>query len=65
VINLSDSDIQLVKEVLINVQKTYNTMLALQAMNRIEQVLHITSKQEPVNFLYTVLADYNNLASKL
>jgi uncharacterized RDD family membrane protein YckC len=65
VINLSDSDIQLVKEVLINVQKTYNTMLALQAMNRIEQVLHITSKQEPVNFLYTVLADYNHLASKL
>lgn len=65
VINLSDSDIQLVKEVLINVQRSKNTMLALQAMNKIEQVLHITSKQEPVNFLYTVLADYNNLASRL
>ncbi len=65
VINLSDRDIQLVKEVLINVQKTRNTMLALQAMNRIEQVLHITSKQEPVSFLYSVLSDYNNLASKL
>lgn len=65
VINLSDSDIQLVKEVLINVQKTRNTMLALQAMNRIEQVLHITSKQDPVSFLYSVLSDYNNLASKL
>jgi uncharacterized RDD family membrane protein YckC len=65
VINLSDSDMQLVKEVLINVQRSGNTMLALQMMNKIEQVLHITGKQEPVNFLYTVLADYNNLASKL
>jgi uncharacterized RDD family membrane protein YckC len=65
VVNLSDSDIQLVKEVLINVQRSGNTMLALQAMNKIEQVLQITSKQEPSNFLYTILADYNNLASKL
>jgi uncharacterized RDD family membrane protein YckC len=65
VVNLSDRDIQLVKEVLINVQRTRNTMLALQAMNRIEQVLNITSKQDPVSFLYSVLSDYNNLASKL
>lgn len=65
VVNLRDSDMQLVKEVLINVQKTGNTMLSLQTMNKIEQVLHITSKHEPTAFLYTILSDYNHLASKL
>lgn len=65
VVNLSDKDMQLVKEVLINVRRSGNTMLALQTMNKIEQVLNITSRQEPVDFLFTILADYNKLASKL
>jgi uncharacterized RDD family membrane protein YckC len=65
VVNLRDSDMQLVKEVLINVQKTGNTMLAVQTMNKIEQVLNIMSKHEPTTFLYTILSDYNHLASKL
>lgn len=66
VIQLTDGDIQLVKEVLNSVQKSGNTMLALQAKNKIEQVLHITSKHyEPMVFLHTVLSDYNHLASKL
>ncbi len=65
VIHLSDGDIQLVKEVLINVQKSGNTMLALQAMQKIEQTLHIMSQHEPVTFLYAVMSDYNHLASKL
>jgi uncharacterized RDD family membrane protein YckC len=65
VVNLADKDMQLVKEVLISVRRSGNTMLALQTMNKIEQVLNITSKQEPVDFLFTVLADYNKLASKL
>jgi uncharacterized RDD family membrane protein YckC len=65
VVNLSDRDMQIVKEVLINIQKSRNTMLAVETMRKIEQVLNIKSKQEPVNFLFTVLADYNNLASKL
>ncbi len=65
VVNLADKDMQLVKEVLINVRRSGNTMLALQTMNKIEQVLNIKSRQEPVDFLFTVLADYNKLASKL
>ncbi len=65
VVNLSDRDMQLIKEVLINVRKSGNTMLALQTQQKIEQVLNIMSRQEPVDFLYTVLADYNKLASKL
>ncbi len=66
VINLRDSDMQLVKEVLINVQKTGNTMIALQTMRKIEAVLNIQSKHaEPVNFLYAILSDYNHLTAKL
>ncbi|MEP7318152.1 MAG: RDD family protein [Panacibacter sp.] len=66
VINLRDSDMQLVKEVLITVQKTGNTMIALQTMRKIETVLNIQSKhEEPVNFLYAVLSDYNHITAKL
>ena len=66
VIHLNDRDMQLVKEVLISVQKTGNTILALQTMQKIEAVLNIKSHHgEPVNFLYTVLSDYNHLTSKL
>jgi len=66
VINLSDSDMQLVKEVLINVYKSKNKMLAYQTMEKIESILHIKSRHEdPVNFLQVLLNDYNHLASKL
>jgi uncharacterized RDD family membrane protein YckC len=62
VINLKDSDIQLVKEVIINVNKSSNTMLAYQTMQKIETVLNIKSKHEPLTFLYAVLSDYNHLS---
>jgi uncharacterized RDD family membrane protein YckC len=65
VINLSDRDMHIVKEVVMNVQRSRNTMLALDTMNKIEQVLNIKSKQEPMQFLLTILSDYNNLASRL
>ena len=66
VIQLSDSDMQLVKEVIINVQKSGNTSLALQTMNKIEDVLKIRSRHEdPVSFLYALLSDYNHLTSKM
>src|SRR6476620_8574599 len=41
VTRLGDSNMQLVKEVLINVQKSGNTTLALQTMEKIESVLNI------------------------
>ena len=66
VIHLKDSDIQLIKEVISNVEHSGNTMVALQAQQKIEQVLHIMSKQaEPVFFLKTILSDYNYVTSKL
>ena len=65
-VQLSDNDMQLVKEVLINVQKSGNNMLAYQTMKKIESVLNIQSRHEdPVNFLYTLLSDYNHLTSKM
>lgn len=66
VINLTDNDIQLIKEVMLAVRRTGNTMLSRQAQQKIEQVLHIQSHQpEPITFLQTVLSDYNYLTSLL
>lgn len=66
VVQLSDSDMQLVKEVLISVQKSGNNLLAYQTMEKIESVLKIKSRHEdPVNFLYALLSDYNHLTSKM
>lgn len=62
VINLKDSDIQLVKEVILNVHKSGNTMLAYQTMQKIEAILNIKSQHEPLTFLYAVLSDYNHLS---
>lgn len=66
VINLKDSDIQLIKEVMLTVRRTHNTMLALQTQNKIEQILHIQSRQiEAMEFLRIVLTDYNFLTAQL
>jgi uncharacterized RDD family membrane protein YckC len=66
VTNLKDSDVQIIKEVVQNVRKTGNTMLALQAQQKLEQILQIMSRQaEPMQFLQVVLADYNYITSQL
>lgn len=66
VLNLNDQDMQLVKDVLLNVQKTGNSLLAVQTMQKIEQVLRIKNRHtEAMDFLMTVLRDYNHLTSKL
>ncbi|HEX8334575.1 MAG TPA: RDD family protein [Segetibacter sp.] len=66
VINLNDRDIQLVKEVLINVRRSGNTMLAVEAQHKIESVLKIKNLHaDPMSFLHVILADYNHLASQL
>jgi uncharacterized RDD family membrane protein YckC len=66
VTQLSDNDMQLIKEVLINVQKSGNTPLATQTMEKIETVLNIRSRHDdPVAFLRTVLNDYNHITSKM
>jgi uncharacterized RDD family membrane protein YckC len=64
VATLSDKDMQLVKEVMITVRKTGNTMLAYHAAERIRKILNVESQLEPVPFLQLVLADYNYLTSQ-
>ncbi len=66
VINLNDHDIQLVRDVITSVYKSRNTMLALQAQEKIEEVLEIKSQQfEAMDFLRTVLSDYNYMTSQM
>ena len=57
--NLSDQDMQLIKEVINTVHRTGNTMLAVQAADKIKETLGIRSDMEPLTFLQVVLADYN------
>ncbi len=66
VMTLKDGDIQLIKEVLIAVSRSGNTLLAVQAQQKIEQVLKIRSQHsEAIFFLQAVLADYNYLTSQM
>jgi uncharacterized RDD family membrane protein YckC len=62
--NLSDQDMQLIKEVINTVNRTGNTMLAVQAADRIKETLGIRSDMEPLTFLQVVLADYNYSTSE-
>ncbi|QEC66246.1 RDD family protein [Panacibacter ginsenosidivorans] len=65
VINLRDSDMQLIKEVILNVRKSGNPMLAWQTVEKLESVLHIKNQYgDPMNFLYVLLSDYNHLAAQ-
>lgn len=64
VANLADKDMQLIKEVIIHVNKTSNTKLAHQAAEKIKQTLHIQSTMEPIQFLQVLLADFNHLTSQ-
>ena len=62
--HLSDQDMQLIKEVINTVHRTGNTMLAVQAADRIKETLGIRSDMEPLSFLQVVLADYNYSTSQ-
>ena len=62
--NLSDQDMQLIKEVINTVHRTGNTMLAVQAADKIRETLGIRSDMEPLTFLQVVLADYNYSTSQ-
>lgn len=62
VIHLKDSDIQLIKDVLLNIEKSKNSQLSLLIMGKIENTLGIKSQHDPLTFLYAVLSDYNYLS---
>lgn len=64
VINLSDREMQLIKDVITNVNRTRNTTLAYQAAEKLKRVLNIQTEQEPRAFLHQLLTDYNQIGSK-
>jgi uncharacterized RDD family membrane protein YckC len=63
VANLTDKDMQLIKEVIISVNRTGNMTLANEASEKIKQTLHIQSSMPPLHFLQVLLSDYNHLTS--
>jgi uncharacterized RDD family membrane protein YckC len=61
---LSDKDMQLVKEVIINVNTTGNSVLAYHAAEKIKTTLQVQTNLEPLYFLQVLLADYNHITSR-
>lgn len=64
VANLADKDMQLIKEVIMSVNRTGNTMLAWQAAEKLKQTLQVQTTLEPLYFLQVLLADYNHITSR-
>lgn len=65
VVNLTDKDMQLIKEVILNTNKSGNTVMAYHAAERIKQTLNVQTTLEPQYFLQVLLADYNHLTAKM
>lgn len=61
VANLSAQDMLLIKEVLQMQHREEGYYLAAEAARKIENVLNIHRKEEPAQFLYILLQDYNHL----
>lgn len=60
--HLDNADILLVKDVINTVNKTNNTLLALELANKIEQKTGAKrGQEEPMTFLYNVLSDYQHM----
>jgi hypothetical protein len=64
VLKLSDRDINTIKNVVNLYHKEFNTQNCDRLSLKIQEVLQISSNQYSINFLETLLADYNYLASK-
>lgn len=65
VVQLSERDIALVREVLTRNAKLQNYELLMKTAARIKEVLAIHTAHEAQDFLYTVLKDYNHLTARM
>lgn len=63
VVNLTDRDMNLVREVIISVNRSGNYAVAQQAADKISETLGINTSLEPRRFLEVLLADYNHLTA--
>jgi len=64
VLKLSDRDINTIKNVVSLYHKEYNTEICDRLALKVQEVLEIHSNMYSINFLETLLADYNYLANK-
>jgi len=65
VTQLSDSDISIVMEALASYRKTANKEPVIEAEKRVKEYLDIQSNQPTLQFLYTIIKDYNHLTSQM
>lgn len=64
VMKLSDRDLNTIKSIYNNLLKRYDNILANNISNKIQSVLNISTNQEPIDFIETVLKDYNFLSTR-
>lgn len=64
VLKLSDRDINTIKNVVNLYHKEYNTDTCFRLAAKVQEVLKIQSSLYPINFLETLLSDYNYLANR-
>ncbi len=64
VMQLSDRDMNVIKSIIDNCRKSHNPSMADPLADKIRSVLHIEEYQENLDFLETLLKDYNYLSNK-
>lgn len=64
ILRLSDRDLSKIKSVLDNTSRTKDTQMAGRIAEKIKTVLHIETDMDAVNFLETLLNDYNYLVTR-
>ena len=63
--NLTDPEMQLIRDVVFTVRRTGNTMLAYHAAEKIKQTIRVQSTLEPMDFLRVLIEDYHHVTSTL
>ncbi|HYK43589.1 MAG TPA: hypothetical protein VEV83_00370, partial [Parafilimonas sp.] len=64
VMRLSDRDMNVIKGILDNSRKYNNFDIAARTSDKIRSLLNITDYEEPVEFLETLLKDYNYFSNQ-
>lgn len=64
VMNLSDRDMNTIKQVLIHGQKQHSSEITFKVAQKIQMALRIETNEEPIDFLATLLKDYNYLSRR-
>lgn len=63
--NLSDPEMQLIRDVVLTVRRTGNTQLAYHAAEKIKQTIRVQSTLEPMEFLRVLMQDYQHVTSTM